>query len=280
MPEDNVSSIPLLEPIEDGLTMRNSQEYAKDKLRALSVYISIVNMAMKSKWSHRYFIDLQAGPGKNQIGKEVVLGSPLIALTNPIPFTRYIFNELDPTNADALEKRVATSPIKSLVSIYQLDANEVVHQICQDIEAKSKAIGQSLNMAFLDPEGLELHWSTVERLAKVPRMDLIINFSTSGLLRSHGKNTRFYGNENWQDDFNLSDTVSRRRKLIGRYLDQLKSFGYYIEENPDVEHSDISFKNSKNAEVYSLIFASKNELGEKFWRQSKKTIKPPRLPGL
>jgi three-Cys-motif partner protein len=138
--------------------------------------------------------------------------------------------------------------------------------------------------AFLDPEGLELRWSTVERLARIRKMDLIINFSTSGLLRSHGKNhfdaiTRFFGNENWWDDFNLTDTVLRRRKLIGRYLDQLKNLGYYIEENPDVEYSDISFKNSKNAEVYSLIFASKSELGEKFWRQSKKTIKPPKFPG-
>ncbi|MBN2469073.1 MAG: hypothetical protein JXN59_00005, partial [Anaerolineae bacterium] len=63
-----------LQPIDDGLPMRSSQEYAAlYKLKALSLYLEITNTAMHKKpWIDRYFIDLQAGPGKNKIGNDFV----------------------------------------------------------------------------------------------------------------------------------------------------------------------------------------------------------------
>lgn len=269
-----------LQPIDDGLPARKSQDYARMKLKALTYYLHIVTKSMHKKWPNMVYLDLQSGPGKNQIRSDFLLGSPLIALTLEVPFTHYYFNELDKDHLEALQTRVAASELRDRVRFYQQDINEVVFEICSEIEKR-----ESLNVAFIDPEGLEVRWSTIERLARVRRMDLIINFSTSGLDRSAGADNesvidRFYGNTSWRPDMQISDPTRRRRALIERYLSQLSFFGYYIEENPEIEHLDISFRNSKNSEVYRLIFASKNKLGNEFWQKTRRGINPPRLPGL
>ncbi len=278
-----------LQPVDDGLPIRESNEYARYKLKALEIYIQITNTAMRDKpWAERYYIDLQAGPGKNKIGNEILLGSPLIALLNEYPFTQYRFNELNPELAQALQQRINTSPLHNRVKIYQKDANEVVTEICDEIrrveKSKTKEQWSTLNLAFLDPEGLELHWSTVEQLAQISKMDFIINFSTSGIIRSIGANyvdavNRFFGNADWQSGDLSGDIVKRRRSLIDIYLNQLKKLDYFIEIDPELGTHDISFKNSRNTEVYSLIFASKSQLGDKFWRQARKSSSPRRLPG-
>lgn len=278
-----------LNPVDDGLSARDSQEYARLKLKALEVYLEITTTSMRNKpWSGISYIDLQAGPGKNKIKGEFVLGSPLLALGLEHPFTHYWFNEIDDSLANALQERYSASPIANRVKLYREDVNTVVSNVVDELSIlqsrKKKEEWGYLNVAFLDPEGLELHWSTVSQLASVPKMDLIINFSTSTILREEGSKNlesvnRFYGNNQWLEDMKISDPVKRRRALIDRYLNQLKSFGYYISENPELENHDISFKNSKKSEVYSLIFASKSELGDKFWRQSKKTASPRRLKG-
>ncbi len=58
-------------PEDDGLPTRASQDYARYKWKALEFYLRVTNTAMREKWSERYYIDLEAGPGKNHIGNEI-----------------------------------------------------------------------------------------------------------------------------------------------------------------------------------------------------------------
>ncbi|MFZ4813516.1 MAG: three-Cys-motif partner protein TcmP [Phototrophicaceae bacterium] len=271
-------------PVDDGLPMRTSQEYAKYKLDALSHYIHQTNVAMRDKWLNRFYLDLQAGPGKNKIGQEVWLGSPLLALTAPFPATRFFFNEYDPAHPEvfeALKTRVQSSPFHPHITLLQKDVNNAALDIVNLIPNNGK---NSLNLAFLDPEGLEMDWRTVETLAKIARMDMIINFSTSGIIRSIGKGyedvvTRFFGTDEWKSIYQQADKSNKSRVLIDFYRQQLEKFGYNIQINPNLGGHDISIRNSRNAEVYSLIFASKHPLGDKFWKQAKKSALPPKLPG-
>ncbi len=195
----------------DGLPTRSSQEYVLYKLNALKFYITVTNTAMRNKWKERYYIDLQAGPGKNSIGDKVLLGSPLLALTANHPATHFWFNEYNATNARALEQRVNASNLNDHVDISQADANQIVQQIAQEIRRRDRENREaSLNIAFLDPEGLELHWETIEHLAKVTKMDLIINFSTGGIVRSIGRgNTQavdqFFGTSDWREIYRPED---------------------------------------------------------------------------
>ena len=276
-------------PEDDQLPMRESQDYVRYKLTALELYLTVINTAMRDKnWYRRYYIDLQAGPGKNKVGQAVLLGSPLIALTVPHPATHLRFNELNPKLNSTLEKRIETSELKERVKLYQADLNTVVDEICNeiydaDIEARRVNKWSTLNIAFLDPEGLELHWATVEKLAKLKKMDLIINFSTQGVRRVAGSNNtesldRFFGTPDWKSVYAGMKT-GERREIIDFYRRRLEQFGYYIDIDPDIGGDYMEVRNSRNSEVYSMIFASKSPLGEKFWRQAAKSAKPPRFPG-
>ncbi len=208
----------------------------------------------------------------------------MIALNAVHPATQFRFNESDPVLKSALDQRVSVSPLKDRIKIYQGDINEIVNQVCGEIQTLDKIRG-SLNLAFLDPEGLELKWSTIKQLASIKRMDLIINFSTGGLVRAIGKGyidvvDQFFGTDKWREvDIYPNNPPARRRALIDFYRKNLEKFGYHIEIDPNLGGDDIAFNNSKNAQVYSLIFASKHELGDKFWKQAAKNVKPPRLPG-
>lgn len=279
-----ISPEKFLLPEHDGLPTRQNPAYVLYKLNALSFYITVTNTAMREKWGERYYVDLFSGPGKNVTGNQIRLGSPLISLTSVHPATHFWFNEFNTKNKAALERRVSESPLHDRGDILQADANQVVTRICREINARDQRT-RSLNIAFLDPEGLELHWSTVEQLARIQRMDLIINFSTGGLFRSIGKKyydavDRFFGTGEWRTIYQPKDnSATRRRALIDFYRQRLEQFGYHIDIDPNLGGADIPVKASTNVQVYSMIFASKHPLGDKFWKAAAKSAKPPQLPG-
>ncbi|MCU0465055.1 MAG: three-Cys-motif partner protein TcmP [Anaerolineae bacterium] len=260
-----------LQPIDDGLLTRPSQEYARQKLGVLKLYLGITNTSMRDKWRNRCYIDLQAGPGKIKIGSGIELGSPLIALTAPHPTNHFFFNELGNEEFAALKTRTVN---KQGVRLFQQDVNVVVDEVIQQVRAITP---RSLNVAFLDPEGLELKWETVSKLANVPSTDLIINFSTGGVRRAQGRGhiesvDSFFGTTSWRDLFANTKSPSSR-ELIDFYLMRLGGLGYQVKDIP----KEVVARNSKNAEVYSVIFASRHPLGDKFWAQAETYTNQPRL---
>ena len=71
------------------------------------------------------------------------------------------------------------------------------------------------------------------------------------------------------------------RELIDLYLGRLRSFGYTLKSREADTVTEVSFKNSKNVEVYWLVYASKHPLGDRFWedaiRYTQKLRHQPRL---
>ena len=124
-----------LQPENDGLPVRDAGSWAKAKLDYLARYISVFETSMRQIWSIRHYIDLFAGPGKNCIrdSGEIVLGSPLLALTTSFPFTGCFFAELMPVNADALQRRCKASPHYNRVHTLTGDSNVVVNDIVSQI---------------------------------------------------------------------------------------------------------------------------------------------------
>lgn len=264
-----------LQPVDDGLAMRPSGRWAEEKLDYLKRYIDVFETSMREKWERRNYIDVLSGPGKNQVrdtGK-VLLGSPLLALTTRYPFTGYYFVDIDPNNIATLEKRIAASELRSQVKTYIGDCNLVVDSIVADLLRQGQ---NSLNLAFLDPEGLELHWKTVMRLASIRRMDLIINYPRVGLSRTiplylnvddETPIDRFFGDREWRDVVRQSPTRIQHRQLLDIYKDKLSSLGYQEIKNSEELGEEPLMRNEKQAPLYHLIFASKNSLGHKFWNQ-------------
>jgi three-Cys-motif partner protein len=266
-----------LERIDDGLPMRSAGKWAEEKLDYLRRYIDVFETSMRSKWRFRNYIDLQAGPGKNYIKEtgEVLLGSPLVALTTKYPFTGYHFIEFDADLAEALETRCSASTVFKQVHIKTGDCNHVVDTIVNELKTKEHL---SLNLAFLDPEGLELHWSTVARLASIKRMDLIVNYPQGGLNRYMALAIEdddetavdlFFGSRDWRHIYSgwqVSRGSGLHRQLIDLYLSKLKALGYTdLRRDDEVEDEPLIRNSKRRAPLYRLLFASKHPLADNFW---------------
>ena len=266
-----------LEQAEDGLHMRPAGEWAAVKLDYLRRYIDVLETSMRDKWTERNYIDLMAGPGKNRVKDTgaILLGSPLLSLTTEYPFTTYYFVDQAHVNTDALKERCSASHINERIRICTGDCNNLIDSIITKIKRTEKI---SLNLAFLDPEGMELHWETVAKLASIRRMDLIINYPQYSLNRAMKPAfdreidtavDRFFGDRSWREVYRkwlVNRNIGLHRQLIDLYQIKLKDLGYSEVRRGDEIGDEPLIRNVKrNAPLYRLLFASKHPLGEKFW---------------
>jgi len=271
------------EPVNDGLVMRAAGEWVKFKLDYLSRYIDIFETSMRRKWDRRFYIDLLSGPGKNRIKKtnEVLFGSPLIALTTKYPFTNYIFNEIDNNYYEALAKRLKEGLNPQIkVDLYNSDCNLVVDEI---IRKEGYSLNASLNFCFLDPEGLNVKWSTMEKLANVRRMDILFFYPQEGIARNIEhyyeseeacKLDEFFGDREWR--YIYTDLKKKNqlrfihRHFIDYYKSKLQQLGYIDFSNDHIEDAPLIRSSKTKAPLYRLVFASKHELGNIFWKKISK----------
>lgn len=263
---------------DDGLPMRLSGVWAEEKLDYLDRYINVFETSMKDKFPTRFYIDLLAGPGKNQISdtKRIILGSPLLALKTTYPFTHYIFVEQKQENVDALRIRCQTSNLSNNIKIFQGDCNILVDQVISEIRPQDL---KSLNLAFLDPEGMELRWQTIEKLASLKRLDLIINYPQGTLNRNMRKSCKvdqetaidsYFGDTEWRKIYarwcNKTKIFGVHRELIDFYKHKLQDLGYKQVLNDEQTGDEPLMRNARRkAPLYRLIFASKHDLGSDFW---------------
>ena len=163
----------------------------------------------------------------------------------------------------------------------------MVTEIAQCDKKFIKGVLSCLNLAFLDPEGLELEWKTIERLAQMKRMDLIIHYSQNGLTRNLDKSyattkdtvvDAFFGDRNWRDVYKSAlskrESIGVHRALIDYYKSKLSSLGYVvINDSEEIAHEPLIRNTQRNAPLYRLLFASKHPLGNKIWNEvTKKDI--------
>jgi len=277
-----------LQPQDDGLSMRKSGRWVAEKLDYLRRYIDIFTTSMHSKpWRAMHYIDLFAGPGKCYVPElgAVYLGSPLLALTAEHPFTEYLLVDLDAENIAALEQRARTSPFSGRVRTYVGDSNVVVRSIVEHIldvdRTRIPDRWHSLNLAFLDPAGLELRWSTVAALSRARRMDMVIHYPQGGLSRCMPQLFQkdeqtvvdlFFGGTEWRAIY--AEYLATRagsgvhRPLMSLYSDKLAKLGYKeVLRDDQVGYAPLMRNAQRKAPLYRLLFASKHPLGRDFWRK-------------
>jgi three-Cys-motif partner protein len=138
-------------------------------------YAAIFNNGIKNKFINRVYIDLFAGAGYAPIKgrNKIVKSSALISLSLPEPFTHFVFCEMDPDRIHALKERVKREYPSKFSSCYFLegDSNENVGEVIRIINSLQ---GSTISFAFVDPFSLNLHFSTVEKLSTVGKVDFLI----------------------------------------------------------------------------------------------------------
>ena len=134
----------------------------------------------------------------------------------------------------------------------------------------------SLNLAFLDPRGLDLQWRTVETLARLYTMDVIIHYPLMGMHRYADRAFKteaptkvdvFFGGPEWRavyDECHAGPDLHTR--LLSLYKNSLGKLGYQeIIEEQQAGYVPLIRNTRRNAPLYHLLFASKHPLGHDFW---------------
>ncbi len=251
----------------DGLLVRDSGVWAKEKLYYLEHYLSIFSVGMSRKWAGKlYYVDLFAGPGRCCIREtmEEIDGSPLIALK--FNFAKYFFFEADAACYKALLKRANARTPKKNVVIIPGDCNDKVGQVT--------APPSALGLAFIDPTGIsQLVFETIRKLTARRKIDLIINFPEGMGIRMNlhqytqkdeNALTTFTGSDRWKRRFQQAPISFDQacRKIANEYLENLRKLDYLAFDNDRVP-----VKTDQNTLLYYLLFASKNPKGNEFWRK-------------
>jgi len=157
-------------------------EWSVVKLIALAYFIDIYTTIISRQpfFDKMRYIELLSGAGLCKIKDtgDVVAGSALIAAKMcRRPFDEYVFVESDAQRAEALENRMRS--VASNVKVIRGDCNAVVRDVVGLLGDKDHYL------AFVDCEGLDVYWETVNALLSKPG-DLIFNFQSQNVARVVG----------------------------------------------------------------------------------------------
>ncbi len=164
-------------PIRPGTSL-NYGAHTVLKLAALNHCLDIfLPIARKRVDEYRQFdsalyIDLFAGCGATRVTDtgDWLAGSPVIAADNPLAFDKVVCIEKDEAFCDALRSRLALFPERDCL-VLQGDCNKLIHDLKDQIGFRNP-----LAFVFVDPEGMQTDWKTLEALSSQFRcMDLLLN---------------------------------------------------------------------------------------------------------
>lgn len=183
------------------------------------------------------YIELFAGSGLVKLTDtgDLVGGSPLCAVSS----MQMIFNknqtfkyvvciEKDPVRKKALEERLEKVLPKENFAVIGQDCNKCIQEVINLIQ---KRFNNPIVLTFVDPEGMEIKWSTLETLSKAfAAQDFIINVSSSGAARVRGKlekgdkSVEKTWNEYWgdQDAQVLLSELAEGKKIEQKYQEKIK----------------------------------------------------------
>ena len=242
--------------------------WSEAKLDILHEYLMVFALASKGALE-RIYLDLFAGSfeNKRRDREGYFPGSPKIALNIEPAFTRIAFFEKH-YKANALVSSIQdTEPHKTRSwKVFSGDCNVTIDEGLEYIRNR-----RAPTIAFLDPDGLQVNWTTLEKLAKWKRnsktkMELFILFNVSALPRVIGarhtnKLNNFYGTEKWDSIYLLHrkrslDANSLRKQLVNLYR-------WRLEEKLKYETTHVIGIGDNNIPKYALIFATDHSVGDR-----------------
>lgn len=167
-------------------------EHTRRKLDVVAKYLAAYVTVMKKQDFRLLYVDGFAGSGASASRAEslksddptlfpsadVMEGSPVRALGVDPPFDQYIFIEKSDENVRSLSELCSQFPARQ-IDIVHGDANERLREICDRIAANRL----DRTVIFLDPFGLSVRWSTIERIAATKKADLWYLVPVDGMSR-------------------------------------------------------------------------------------------------
>jgi three-Cys-motif partner protein len=167
---------------DDGKFYRKYGAHTLIKLIFLSSYahqfstIAKGPKASSSGYDAAVYVDLFSGPGIIGVDgrPDKVAGSP-IAVTHGSKFDFSVFVDKSSKSTDLLASRLSKFLPAEKFMVLTGDCNEIIHTVVDEIGSRYK---KPIVLAFVDPEGMEAHFETMNVLnTRFPHTDFIINMT-------------------------------------------------------------------------------------------------------
>ena len=197
-------------------------QHTELKLSIIEKYLKAYTTALTGKFDELWYIDAFAGTGSRTIKHEEMpadvlgpgeperieqrRGSAKIAIDVSPHFDLIVFIEAKPTHIAALNDLAAKHP-RRRITVIKGDANDALKNL---IAANSWRSTRAV--LFLDPYGMEVEWSTLEKVASTKAIDVWFLFPLAGLYRQATRQlmnidqhkraalTRMFGSEAWEEE--------------------------------------------------------------------------------
>lgn len=267
--------------------------WTDQKLEALRQYLVAYTTIMRGNNRAKHltatYLDAFAGSGKyaekgpnlfqDLAGDEATSfrdGSTAIALAVEPGFDRFLFIDSRQSNVASLEELKAKHPeMADRIEIVKADINEHLPGWCRKLGSTDRVL------AFLDPYGMQVNWSTLEALAQTGKADVwtlvplgqaIVRLLTKGEQPPEwgAALTRFFGTDEWRDEFYpkvKTETLFGEEDIPMRDADFGRIIAFVVKRFktifPVVLDAPIVLRNSAKCPLYLLCFAAGNPKAEK-----------------
>lgn len=252
-------------------------EVKLDIIKEYAALYSKILSAQKSPSLCHIYIDAFAGAGIH-ISKdsgEFVPGSPVNALLVKPPFREYYFIDLDQKKVEALETFAKQQPN---VHLYHGDCNRI---LLETVLPRVKWKDYRRALCILDPYGLHLDWQVIAEAGRMRSIELFLNFPVADINRNvlwrdrqgvppeqiRRMNT-YWGDESWKK---VAYAPSAQGELFGPPAEEkasneiiVEAFRKRLNEVAGFKYvpEPIAMRNTQNAVVYYLYFASNKPVAE------------------
>ncbi len=237
----------------------------------------------KRKFSFSY-IDGFAGTGVHVTKNtgDYVAGSPLNALKIHPPFNEYFLVDLDGDKVDQLRSFPQVRG-RSEVHVINGDCNKV---LLDEVFPKVRYEDYKRGLCLLDPYGLHLNWEVMQRAGEMRSLEIFLNFPIMDMNRNAlwhdpekasaegiARMTAFWGDETWKA---IAYTENPQMGLFGKLAPKKSSndavvtaFRKRLKDVAGFAHvlEPMPMRNSRNAVVYYLFFASQQPVAAQIVRE-------------
>ncbi len=260
---------------DDGLRCPDVGRWAEDKYRLLDLYFRLFSTSMKDKWDQRVYIDLYAGSGYSRLeGTSTILkGSPIIALTVPCAFDKYIFCEEKEDLLKALRSRAGRIALDADVTYVLGNCDLRIDEICGAIP-RGSTHNRVLSLCLVDPFDFGFKFSTLKRLADV-YIDFVVLLAIGmDAVRNYehyveGESPKIdeaLGNRGWRDRWKAARTPRSGfgRFLAGEFSRSMETLSY---RPTPPKRMRLIRMDGRNVPLYYLALFSRSETAHKLWNE-------------
>lgn len=247
------------------------KEHSRRKLRVLEKYLNAC-AKFANKYENFVYIDTHGGSGKviGVTGQVVDESSPAIA-SKLLPTYPCHIVEVNPKRFSTLKEAMRDC---SNITLYPGDCNVIIDEILSRIPR-----GRAFVFSFVDPDGLieedtsvhELLWTTVEKIAKFPRTEILLNFPLEAIWRTGGYVRRKPSALKWTPAYRHAIDrfmpVSDWETRIKDFFDKRVWLDLYMSAlEPYYRYRGALLVLADKLSVYYLVYASKREPGPTIMR--------------